>query len=222
MGPPERENAQPSYESGAAGQATSATLLLRMRGSDPMAWERFVAIYAPLVWSWCRLARLQDQDGADVVQEVFRAVTQSIGDFRQQPTGTFRGWLRTITRHKIVDLCRERLQAGQGVGGSDHQARLAQIPIPTEIEEATDDADAQRLVQRIMELLRPEFSAQAWQAFWRTAVDGCSATDVAHELGMTAGAVRVAKCRVLQRLRLELQDLPDVIDGDNAATGDPR
>ena len=35
---------------------------------------------------------------------------------------------------------------------------------------------------------------------------GRPATDVAAELGMTTGAVRVAKCRVLQRLREELAD----------------
>ena len=39
------------------------------------------------------------------------------------------------------------------------------------------------------------------------AVEGQVAKDVAADLGMTPGAVRVAKCRVLQRLREELGDL---------------
>ena len=196
-----------------SGQATSATLLLRLQGRDAMAWERFVAVYGPLVWSWCRRAHLQEQDGADVVQEVFRAVAGSLSEFHRQPGGTFRGWLRTITRHKLVDLYRQR-QKLHAIGGSAHLAHLVQVPAIEEspvADPSADHADAQRLVQRVIELLRPEFSEHVWQAFWRTAVDGCPAVDVAQELGMTAGAVRVAKCRVLQRLRLELQDLPDEI-----------
>jgi RNA polymerase sigma-70 factor (ECF subfamily) len=51
-----------------------------------------------------------------------------------------------------------------------------------------------------------EFEERTWQAFWRTAVDGRSAADVGAELGMTPGAVRVAKSRVLHRLREELGD----------------
>ena len=40
-----------------------------------------------------------------------------------------------------------------------------------------------------------------WQAFWRSTVDGESATEIANDLGMTAGAVRQAKLRVMVRLR---------------------
>ncbi|TXT29049.1 MAG: sigma-70 family RNA polymerase sigma factor [Planctomycetota bacterium] len=47
----------------------------------------------------------------------------------------------------------------------------------------------------------------AWQAFWRVTVDGLSATEVANELGMKSGTVRVAKSRVLQRLRKQLGDV---------------
>jgi RNA polymerase sigma-70 factor (ECF subfamily) len=44
-------------------------------------------------------------------------------------------------------------------------------------------------------------------AFRETVLAARPAVDVAAELGMTPGAVRVAKCRVLQRLREELADL---------------
>ena len=44
-------------------------------------------------------------------------------------------------------------------------------------------------------------------AFWRVTVDGLSATEAANELSMKSGTVRVAKSRVLQRLRRQLGDV---------------
>ena len=54
---------------------------------------------------------------------------------------------------------------------------------------------------------RAEFHDRTWRAFWLTAVEGRPANDVAAELAMTPVAVRVAKSRVLQRLREALGDL---------------
>ena len=185
--------------------ATSSNLLARVRAGESSAWGRLLDVYAPLVWHWCRDSGLQEQDRADVVQEVFQAVAGRLPDFRQQSGGTFRGWLRIITRHKIVDLFRRRRTEPTGAGGSDAARWFGQVESPAVPEDVTSEqGDRQVLARRILDLLRPEFSDQAWQAFWRTAVEGRPASEVATELGMTAGAVRVAKCRVLQRLRAEL------------------
>jgi RNA polymerase sigma-70 factor (ECF subfamily) len=46
-----------------------------------------------------------------------------------------------------------------------------------------------------------------WDAFWQVVVEEKSVADVAHSLKMRPGTVRVAKCRVLQRLRQQLGDV---------------
>ena len=66
-----------------------------------------------------------------------------------------------------------------------------------------------RLFARALELIRGEFEERTWTAFWRTAVEGQAAKDVAADLSMSPGAVRVAKSRVLHRLREELGDLTE-------------
>jgi RNA polymerase sigma-70 factor (ECF subfamily) len=153
---------------------------------------------------------LQAADLADVFQEVFRSVAQSIGEFHRGGHGeTFRGWLRTITRNKLHDYFRRTAGEPVAVGGSSANARWQQfvddhepddlLPMPLDDERAV-------LVRRALDLLRTDFEEHSWRAFWRTAVDGLPAPEVAAELGMTAAAVRKAKSRVLQRLRTELGD----------------
>jgi RNA polymerase sigma-70 factor (ECF subfamily) len=65
------------------------------------------------------------------------------------------------------------------------------------------------LLERALESIHGEFHERTWQAFWRVVVEGRTTSDVGAELQMTPGAVRVAKCRVLLRLRQVLGDAPD-------------
>ncbi len=110
---------------GSEGLATSPTLLGRVLANEPQAWDRLVALYAPLVWHWVRTVGLQEQDQADVFQEVFQAVAGHLDQFHKSAQGTFRGWLRTITRNKVTDLFRRRQREPIAAGGSDAQ-RLAE------------------------------------------------------------------------------------------------
>ena len=190
--------------------ATSRSLLDRVRADDAAAWDRLVSLYAPLVFYWCRRAELQEEDAADVLQEVFLAVATHLSGFhKDRPGDTFRGWLRIITQHKILDLFRRRKREPEGEGGSVAADRLADMPAPPVLEEqsAADQRIERSLLFRSLDFLRGEFEPKTWQAFWKTVVDDRAAKDVADELGMSPGAVRVCKSRVLQRLRQELGDL---------------
>jgi len=183
--------------------------LERVQADDGEAWDRLVTLYGPMVYQWCGRWHLQECDRADVFQEVFQAVSSHIGQFRKdRPGDTFRGWLRTITRNKIHDFFRRLGREPAGEGGTAAGMRLAQLPAADDDEPAADDENAERgLFLRALELIRAEFEPRTWQAFWATAVDGRSAKDMADELSMSPGAVRVAKSRVLQRLREELGEL---------------
>ncbi len=189
--------------------ATSRSLLARVQADEADAWERLVSLYAPLVHQWCRAGGLPDQDAADIFQDVFQAVVAYIGGFRRERDGdTFRGWLRRITQNKVRDHFRRLGREAVGAGGSSAQERLAQLPGPPPAgdELAPDEAEC-GLFARALGLVRGQFEDRTWAAFWQTAVDGREPKDVAADLAMTPGAVRVAKCRVLQRLREELGDL---------------
>jgi RNA polymerase sigma-70 factor (ECF subfamily) len=187
-------------------QSGSTSLIQRLKAQDAQAWQRLLDLYVPLVFSWCRRAEMRSQDSADVVQEVFRAVYRGIADFRyERPEDTFRGWLRTIARNKIQDHFRRRAKQPIARGGTDAQQRLLEVA-ESESADAPNSRPLAGLMHRALDLVRNEFENHTWQAFWLMSVENRSSSEVAQQLGMTVGAVRQAKYKVLRRLRQELGD----------------
>ncbi len=148
------------------------------------------------------------QDTPDVVQEVFRSVFAGLDDFRGDHKGSFRAWLRGITRHRVLDQLRRDKGVPEVAGGTAAQQRFQEIPEeddPTTTHAAVDPAHS--LWHRALELVKGEFEIATWQAFWRVAVDGEAPADVAEDMAMTRHAVYQAKSRVMRRLRQELNGL---------------
>jgi RNA polymerase sigma-70 factor (ECF subfamily) len=187
---------------------TSLTLLERARDRDEQAWHSLVHLYGPLVTHWCYRNGVQGDDVDDIRQLVFQAVAAGLADFhRDRPGDTFRGWLRIITRNKLLDHHRRQSAQPAAQGGTDAHRWLLQVAEQDLPEDSPDQLRS--LYHRALELVRNEFEARTWDAFWRVAVDGLSPAEVAAELGMTAVAVRKAKSRVALRLRQEIGDILD-------------
>jgi RNA polymerase sigma-70 factor (ECF subfamily) len=145
-------------------------------------------------------------------------VVSGIDRFRKdRPCDTFRGWLRTITRSKLSDYFRRLKCNPAAVGGTGAQWRMEQVSEEPqggagEGEGDGEGEEAQRLAEqalfyRGLEKIQRHFDPQTWQAFWRVVVEGATASEAGEALGMRPGTVRVAKSRVLQRLRRELGDI---------------
>jgi RNA polymerase sigma-70 factor (ECF subfamily) len=184
--------------------------LQRARGGDRTAWERLVHLYTPLMLYWCRRLGMQRADADDVLQEAFQLAFARIAEFRRSQSGdTLRGWLRGITRNKVLEFYRGSGKQPQAVGGSTIQQRIQEIAdSDAAIGDEADDAEALNdLYFRALELVRAEFEALTWKAFWRTTVDAQRPVDVAVEVGLSPAAVRMAKSRVLRRIREELGDV---------------
>ena len=188
--------------------ASSTTLVNRLKAREPEAWQQLIDLYSPLVYSWCRRSGMHAEDAADVLQEVLQAVLSGIAGFRHdRPNDTFRGWLRVVVQNKIRDHFRHRRAQPEAIGGSDPALRFMQIATDESIT-STSLGTLGMLYRRSLELIRAEFGESTWQAFWLSAMERKSSSDVAQQLGMSAGAVRQAKYKVLRRLRRELGDVP--------------
>ena len=192
--------------------SVGSSLLERLKAKSPGSWHRFVYLFGPLVYQWCRKHGLQEADACDVRQETFRAVAANIGDFRRdRPGDAFRGWLWKITRSKLADHWRRREKEVQAAGGSPAQKWLATLATSegSPEEDPPTPETPGSLYQRALELIQNDFQEQTWKAFWRVAVDGATPADAAAELNLSVNAVYLAKSRVLRRLREELGDLFD-------------
>jgi RNA polymerase sigma-70 factor (ECF subfamily) len=210
MTAPDESASAANLEGPQSSTATSPSLLDRVKLDDPAAWDRVVSLYGPLVFRWCRRHGLPEQEIADVFQEVFQSVAAHKATFRHdKPTDTFRGWLRAITRNKVRDHFRRLGREPGGAGGTEAQVRLARLPAEsTGDDEPSSDGQSDRLLfRRALDAIQVEFEDRTWKAFWLTAVEGRAPDDVARELAMSHGAVRVAKSRVLRRLREELGEV---------------
>ena len=169
-----------------------------------------VRLYSPLVAYWCGRGGVRGADAEDVMQEVFRAAAAHMEDFRRaRPGDSFCAWLRGITRNMTLQHFRQSRRHAAPSGGTDAQRRLESVADPAadgpEEEDPEEELDGLR--RRAMELVRGEFEERTWQAFWLTVVEGRSPVAIASETGVTPAAVRMAKSRVLHRLREEFGEL---------------
>lgn len=201
-----------------SGDQTSLSLIARATGKDQVAWERLVKLYSPMVYFWCQQSGLPQADLNDVFQEVFHTLARKIDKFRPIENGTFRGWLRTLTRNKLNDHFRKNGREAKPQGGTEALQRLEQIPAADRFALADRDSEPRleskdreseiqhSMLCQAMENVRERIAEQTWKAFWMVVIDGRETSDVAQDLSMRPGTVRVAKSRVLKQLRLEIGD----------------
>src|SRR3954468_8593819 len=101
---------------------TPVSLLERLRQPDPQeAWVRFTRLYTPLLYYWARRMRLQPEDAADLVQEVFAQLVVKLPEFTYEPGKRFRAWLRTVILNKYRDRLRGRGNREQAHGDAGLQ-----------------------------------------------------------------------------------------------------
>jgi RNA polymerase sigma-70 factor, ECF subfamily len=147
-------------------------------------------------------------DADDVLQEVFRAAAEGVGAFRREHAGdSFRGWLYGITRNLLLAHFRRSGPQPRASGGTDALLRFQEVPDAPEDTEEDAGAELDGLWRRALELVRSEFEERTWRAFWLTAVEDRAPAAVAAEMGVSAAAVRMAKSRVLRRLKETFGDV---------------
>jgi RNA polymerase sigma-70 factor (ECF subfamily) len=184
---------------------TPVSLLERLRRpAEHAAWARFVRLYTPLLFYWARRSGCPEADAADLVQEVFALLVRKLPEFSYDPARGFRPWLRTVAHNCWRNLHR-RARLPLAADAPD----LDELAAPEPADPFWETEYRRHLVRRALELMQAEFQANTWKACWLCVVAGRPPAAVAAELGMSVGAVYMARSRVLSRLRRELAGLLD-------------
>ena len=195
---------------------TRVSLILRLRDRDDVAaWHRFVALYQPVIYRMARRRGWQHEDAVDFVQEVLLAVARAVGSWDPSGPGRFRSWLFRVLRSKLVDQLRRRSKLAIGTGGSSMAVWIQQQPDPQADLSAEIEQECRRqLFVRAAAQVRAHVRDTTWQAFWSTSIDGQAVEHVANRLGLTVGAVYIARSRVLARLREAVQSFENPLTGE--------
>jgi RNA polymerase sigma-70 factor (ECF subfamily) len=164
--------------------ASSADLAAAARAGDRAAFAALHERYGRMVHA-ILLARVPAAAAADLVQDVFVAALERIGELRQ--VEAFGGWLAQIARNRAVDHLRARrvvtpLHDDDRVAGGGHAAAEAR--------------EALRAIRALPEAYR--------ETLLMRLVEGLSGPEIAERTGLTPGSVRVNLHRGMQLLRERL------------------
>jgi len=163
---------------------TRASLLLRLRDQqDDLAWAEFIELYVPLVYRFARKQGLPEADAATC-----RRTSSPRLQARSDGWNTIRA--RRLSQLVVHDCASQVGQLVCGPGESNAwERRHRRATTPRAI--AGSRRHGRRMEHRWEQRqfawacaqVRRDVTSVTWQAFWRTAVEGSAAKDVAQELG---------------------------------------
>jgi RNA polymerase sigma-70 factor (ECF subfamily) len=180
-------------------------LLLRLAdANDSAAWIEFLEVYERAVFRFACSRGLQPADAEDVTQRVLEAVVDKVKSWQASSrSGDFRAWLFRVTRNLAAKSWNHRASmpiqwdtnsAFEPVDPS--HADAVSIQWETEYRRALFHWAADRVKESVLSV--------TWQSFWLTAIEDRDAAAAASQLGISIASVYTAKCRMLARIREEI------------------
>jgi RNA polymerase sigma factor (sigma-70 family) len=189
---------------------TRHSLLARLKNwQDQQSWQEFFDTYWRLIYWTALRAGLSPEQAQDIVQETMVVVARNIHKFKPgRENGSFRGWLRNVTRWRLADHFQQRHKSLAEVP-DDAGVDLEQIPDPagTDLEMVWETEWERNLLLVAADRVNARVKAEHYQAFDLCVAKGWPARKVARYLNMSVPGVYVAKHRIQAQLRTEVRRL---------------
>jgi RNA polymerase sigma factor (sigma-70 family) len=183
---------------------TRYSLLSRLQNwDDQESWKVFFDTYWRLIYAAALKSGLTEAEAQDVVQETIICVAKDIGKFKRDRTfGSFKGWLRNLTRWRIADQLRKRDPAVAALSGE-----MAEQPQEEDagLEKIWTEEWQANLMAAAMERVRRHIKEEHYQMFDLNVVRQMPAREVAELLGVNVALVYLAKHRVMALIRREVR-----------------
>jgi RNA polymerase sigma-70 factor (ECF subfamily) len=192
---------------------TRYSLLSRLQNWDDQdSWKDFFDTYWRLIYAVALKSGLTDAEAQDVVQETIISVSKNIQKFKHdRQLGSFKGWLRNLTRWRIADQLRKRTRVApeeMEVAADDSAAwDTARSSDSAEAESVWEDEWRVNLMKVALENVRGRVKEEHYQMFDFYVVKQWPVAKVARTLGVSAGQVYLAKFRVGALIKKEIRRL---------------
>jgi len=191
---------------------TRATLIKRLKDwEDQASWQEFFDIYWKLIYGVARKAGLTDDEAQEVVQETLVSVSKHMPKFDYDPNiGSFKGWLLTMTRWRIIGQFRKRNPAQQQPPPEEEGRTRMIDKVPDPAGDGLDEMWEREWQTNLLEAatanVRKSMDPQKYQIFDLYVNKGCSPEQVASQFGVSANLVYVTKHRVTEAIKSEVRD----------------
>lgn len=178
---------------------TPVSLLERLcQSPQDVHWERFVRLFTPILTRWATTFGVPQHDLEDVLQEAFILLIRELPRFRYDPSKSFRAWLWTVFRHRVI-AWRQRQTQDLPLSVEVIEAMVS----PDDVAEATEQEYRRMITERMLKIVRDEYPTQTWKIFEATTIQQQKVAEVASQYGVTTNMVYLIRSRVLARLRFE-------------------
>jgi RNA polymerase sigma factor (sigma-70 family) len=176
---------------------TDAELISSCRRDDVAAWQALVGRYGSMVYSVCRASGLGEADAADITQQTFSILHDSLD--RLAADTRLGGWLATVARRHCW-----RLRARQ-------QRETAEAPdeLARRIEAGSDAAEVPAAWEQLewlhhgLSLLDERCRELLTELYLRP--EPADYAEVAKRLQMAVGSIGPTRARCLEKLRALLE-----------------
>ncbi len=194
---------------------TRRSLLGRLKDwQDDRSWQDFFETYWRLIYATARKEGLSDAEAQEVVQETVLSVARKMKEFKYDPaTGSFKGWLKLVTRRRIVDQYRKRkpqevaLASTSESGTGTHALERVPDAAAEKVDAAWETDWQQNLLDRAQEIVRTRVSPRQYQIFDLYVLRQWPSSQVASTLGINSAQVHLAKHRVQALIKKEVRRL---------------
>ena len=187
---------------------TRWTLIARLKDLDDQeSWRVFFDTYGGLIYGVAIKSGLSHAEAQDVVQETVISVSKNMKSFKADPAvGSFKSWLLTLTRWRIVDQFRRRgrelhpspaasPQSETRFEETSFEARIAD-PAANVLDRIWEEEWERHVIAAALEKVKQQVSARHYQVFYVLAIKQVPPAKVAATLGLPVDQVYLIKHRL--------------------------
>lgn len=189
---------------------TRASLLARLKNlEDQASWQDFFDTYWKLIYGVCLKRGLTPSEAEDVVQETMCEAMKRMPTFNYDRTiGTFKGWLLTMVRWRIVTQFRKRspiknMPSAGYVSAED----LDKLPANEEFQVIWDQQWEKTLFDAAVDRTRRTLDPQKFQIFDLLVNQQLPPNTIAERFGVNLNQIYIIKHRVTQQIKAEVERL---------------